>query len=137
MRQSGNQHAKLKTDLQNDFATGNNYYPKARQQTLHLLDKYSKSAVVNKPSNSEGASFVQGGGGDNRKKKEAFDKAYWKDKVSYKCDAKGHPASHCTSDRKSGKKASKDDDDDDVASTASSVNKLKKQVKKVSKSFTI
>jgi hypothetical protein len=27
-------------DLQNDFTTGDNRYPKNRQQTLHLLDKY-------------------------------------------------------------------------------------------------
>jgi hypothetical protein len=151
LRQSGLQHAKLKVDLQNDFTTGDNHYPKTRQQTLHLLDKYSKS-VVNKPSQSEGgsfvqggggdnrkknnndgSSFVQGGGGDNRKKKETFDKAYWKDKTCYRCDGKGHPASHCTLDKKSDKKA---DDVDDAASTASSVNKLKKDFKKMSKAFT-
>jgi hypothetical protein len=39
LRQSGAQHAKLKTDLQNDFTIGDNRYPKNRQQTLHLLDK--------------------------------------------------------------------------------------------------
>jgi hypothetical protein len=43
LRQSGAQHAQLKTDLQNDYTTGDNRYPKNRQQTLHLLDKYSKS----------------------------------------------------------------------------------------------
>ena len=44
-RQSGNQHKNLKVDLQNDFTTGDNRYPKTRQQTLHLLDKYSKTVV--------------------------------------------------------------------------------------------
>jgi hypothetical protein len=41
LRQSGAQHANLKMDLQNDYTTGDNRYPKNRQQTLHLLDKYS------------------------------------------------------------------------------------------------
>jgi hypothetical protein len=77
LRQSGPQHGKLKVDLQNDFTTGDNHYPKTRQQTLHLLDKYSKTTVT-KPTNSEGASFAQGGGGGSakgKKHKETFDKA--------------------------------------------------------------
>jgi hypothetical protein len=53
LRQSGAQHGTLKVDLQNDFTTGNNHYPKTRQQTLHLLDKYSKT-VVPKTTPSEG-----------------------------------------------------------------------------------
>jgi hypothetical protein len=60
LRQSGAQHAKLKTDLQNDFTIGDNRYPKNRQQTLHLLDKYSKTAVSKKDPN-EGSSFAQKG----------------------------------------------------------------------------
>jgi hypothetical protein len=52
LRQSGSQHPKLKFDLQNDFTTGDNHYPKTRQQTLHLLDRYSKIAVI-KMTNSE------------------------------------------------------------------------------------
>ena len=131
LRQSGAQHGKLKIDLQNDFTTGDNHYPKTRQQTLHLLDKYSKTSL-SKTTNSEGASFAQGGGIDGKKKKsETFDKAYWKGKTCYKCNGKDHPASHCPN------KATKPDkDDDDDASTASSVNKLKKDFKKMSKAFT-
>jgi hypothetical protein len=34
LRQSGVQHGTLKVDLQNDFTTGDNRYPKNRQQTL-------------------------------------------------------------------------------------------------------
>jgi hypothetical protein len=45
LRQSGVQHGNLKIDLQNDFTTGDNRYPKNRWQTLHLLDKYSKTVV--------------------------------------------------------------------------------------------
>jgi hypothetical protein len=53
LRQSGNQHGNFKVDLQNDFTTGYNHYPNNIQQTLHLLDKYSKTAVA-KVKQSEG-----------------------------------------------------------------------------------
>lgn len=62
LRQSGTQHTNLKVDLQNDFTTGDNRYLKNHQQTLHLLDKYSKT-VVPKPNQSEGASCAQKKGG--------------------------------------------------------------------------
>ena len=62
LKQSGVQHGTLKVDLKNDFTTGDNHYPKTRQQTLHLLDKYSKT-VVTKTTASEGTSFAQSGGG--------------------------------------------------------------------------
>jgi hypothetical protein len=39
LRQSGIQHGNLKVDLQNEFITGDNRYPKNLKQTLHLLDK--------------------------------------------------------------------------------------------------
>jgi hypothetical protein len=61
LRQSGTQHGNLKVDLQNDFTTGDNHYPKNRQQTLHLLDKYSKT-VVTRVKQSEGTSFSQRSG---------------------------------------------------------------------------
>jgi hypothetical protein len=48
-------------DLQNDYTTGDNRYPKNRQQTLHLLDKYSKSTVPD-TTLTEGASFAQKAG---------------------------------------------------------------------------
>jgi hypothetical protein len=56
LRQSGSQHNKLKEDLQNDFTTGDNRYPKTREQTIHLLDKYRKISVL-KTTQSEGTSF--------------------------------------------------------------------------------
>jgi hypothetical protein len=46
LHQSGAQHGNLKVDLRNDFTTGSNRYPKTRQQTLHLLEKYSKTVVL-------------------------------------------------------------------------------------------
>ena len=74
LKQSGNQHASLKMDLQNDFTTGDNRYPKTRQQTLHLLDKYCKTTAPT-TTPSEGTSFAQqekvngGGRGDKSKKR--------------------------------------------------------------------
>jgi hypothetical protein len=61
LRQSGTQHGNLKVDLQNDFTTGDNRYPKNCQQTLHLLDKYRKT-VVAKVTHSKRTSFAQKGG---------------------------------------------------------------------------
>ena len=134
LKQSGKQHATLKTDLQNDFTTGDNRYPKNRQQTLHLLDKYSKTTVI-KPPQSEGTAFAQkggkGGGGDKTKGtskggQKPFDKDYWADKKCFKCDKMGHPASHCQQD---------DDDDKSRASQAKSVKKLTKDFKDMKKAF--
>jgi hypothetical protein len=66
LRESGAQHGNLKVDLRNDFTTSSNRYPKTRQQTLHLLDKYSKTVVVPKMTSSEGSSFAQKGGRGGR-----------------------------------------------------------------------
>jgi hypothetical protein len=59
--QSGTQHGILKVDLQNDFTTGDNRYPKNRQQILYLLDKYSET-VVARVSQSEGTSLAKKSG---------------------------------------------------------------------------
>jgi hypothetical protein len=102
LQQSGIQHGNLKVDLQNDFTTGDNRYPKNRQQTLYLFDKYSKT-VIPKMTQSEGASFAQKGGrgsgrinNGNGKGHESstYDKKYWKYKECYKCQKMGHPATH-------------------------------------------
>jgi hypothetical protein len=42
LHQSRAQHGNFKVDLRNNFTTGSNQYPKTCQQTLHLIDKYSK-----------------------------------------------------------------------------------------------
>jgi hypothetical protein len=129
-------------DLQNDFTTGDNHYPKNhRQQTLHLLDKYSKT-VVAKVTHSEGTSFVQGGGrggrgggGDNTRHESSYDKKWWKTRECYLCHKKGHPPTHCPNiaNRKG---SDKDDDDKSVTSTVSSASKLKKDFKSMKKAFT-
>jgi hypothetical protein len=133
------QHGNLKVDLQKDFTTGDNRYPKNRQQTLHLLDKYSKT-VVARVTHSEGTSFAQksGRGGGNRSingnekghDSSTYDKKYWKDKECYKCHKKGRPAMHCP-------KKPSDDDNRSTASAASSVNKLKKDLNSTKKAFTM
>ncbi len=137
LRQSGAQHGNLKVDLKNDFTTGDNRYPKTRQQTLHLLDKYSKT-VVPKTTTSEGSSFAQksgrgGGGGRGNGSNKAsadssgtFDKEYWKNKECYLCGEKGHPASSHKKD---------DEDDKSLASQAKSVKQLSKQVKSMNKAM--
>jgi hypothetical protein len=139
LRQSGIQHGNLNVDLKNDFTTGYNRYPKNRQQTLHLLEKYSK-IVIPKVTQSEGTSFAQKGGrgggrsyNDNGKGHECstYDKKYWKDKECYKCHKMGHPATHC---RK--KSNSNDDDDSSASATANSVKKLQKDCKSMRKAFT-
>ena len=73
----------MRTDLSNDFTTGDNRYPKDLHQTLNLLDKYSKTTIV-KPQNNEGSSFQQQhrqgkreGGGD---KQLTYDRAWWKER---------------------------------------------------------
>jgi hypothetical protein len=124
-------------DLQNDFTTGDNRHPKNRQQTLHHLDKYSKS--VAKVTHSEGTSFAQKGGrgGGNRsssgngkgRDSSTYDKKYWKDKECYKCHKKGHPAMHCP-------KKPSDDDDLSTTSAAISLKKFKKDLKSIKKAFT-
>ena len=130
--QSGAQHGNLKVDLRNDFTTGSNGYPKTHQQTLHLLDKYSKTVVVPKMTSSEGSSFAQKGGRGGRGSKGqatiTFDKEYWKDKTCSNCSKKGHPSSSCMKVAVA--------NDDDSTSIAQSIKKLAKDTKNLKKAFT-
>lgn len=140
LKNSGKQHSKLRMDLQNDYTTGDDHYPRTRQSVLHLLDKYSKS-VVFKPTPNEGNSFAQGGGKDKDGEKPPFDKKYWKDKKCNRCHQFGHPSSHCDTDlssdkKKMVKKPKKDDDDESVSSKASKSSKSSvKDIGKLKKSF--
>ena len=45
-RKSGNQHNQLEVDLQNDFTTGYEHYPKNIQGTRMLLERYTKYRVI-------------------------------------------------------------------------------------------
>jgi hypothetical protein len=118
LRQSGSQHGNLKVDLQNDFTIGDNRYPKNRQQTLHLLDKYNKT-VVTKTTPMPGR-----GNGDGKEKEKPFDKEHWKDKECFACNKKGHPSWSCPN-------AAADEDDKSSSSQAKSVKKLEKDIKSI------
>ncbi len=72
LHQSRAQHGNLKVDLRNDFTTGSNQYPKTHQQTLHLLDMYSKTVVVPKMTSSEGSSFTQHQGANFWNQNDSF-----------------------------------------------------------------
>jgi hypothetical protein len=130
--QRGAQHGNLKVDIRNNFTTGSNRYPKTHQQTLHLLDKYSKTVVVPKMTPSEGSSFEKKGGRGGRGGKGqgsiTFDMEYWKDKTCFTCSVKGHPSSSCTK-MAVGK-------DNDSASIVHSIKKLAKDTKNLKKAFT-
>ena len=52
---------KLKEDLQNFYATGDDKYPKKRTDLVHVLDQYTKKAMV-KAVESQGSSFANTGG---------------------------------------------------------------------------
>jgi len=135
IRSSGKQHSKLRMDLQNDFTTGDDHYPKNRQAALHLLDKYSKTVVV-KPAPNEGNSFAQGGGkgkeGKHGGKKEPYDKEFFKDKECRYCKKLGHPADHCFRKKRdeAAAKGDKTKDDKSKPSKAESITQLQNNMKK-------
>jgi hypothetical protein len=99
---SSNTHDKIKSDLSDDFTKGRDNYPTTPQQSLLLLDKYSKKpAVVN---HSEGTAFAQGGTKKKMKKNKndtdpknvEYHKEFYKDKDCFQCGKKGHPKAACT-----------------------------------------
>ena len=65
LRLSGNQYKILKADLQNGFTTGDEQYRKNIQGALTLLDKYTKSSVI-QHTTSKGTSFSQSVGAMNK-----------------------------------------------------------------------
>ena len=68
---------KVKLDLSDDFTKGSNNYPITPQQTLLLLDKYSKKPAV--VTQSEGTAFSQ----KNKKKGNSDKKDETLKKVEY------------------------------------------------------
>ena len=106
LKQSASTNEKLRTNLSDNYTTGENKYPTSRQSTLHYLEKHSKS-VVRAPIAQEGSSFAQRKGNGNP---DTFNFFYWKDKECYKCGDKGNPESHFKTKLDSnGKKKKKDD----------------------------
>ena len=57
LKTSSNLHNKIKSDLLDDFIKGSDNYPVTPQQTLLLLDKYSKKPTA--VTQSEGTAFAQ------------------------------------------------------------------------------
>jgi hypothetical protein len=117
------------TLTQNDYTTGDNRYPKNRQQTLHLLGVYSKT-IMPLGTQSEGALFAQKAGRSKTSKSakrnssspakaKTYDREYWKDKKCFKCDEPGHPSTHCPNDEDDGEKSR--------FSQAKSVKKLERE----------
>ncbi len=95
LKMSSNAHNKIKSDLSDDFTKGSNNYPTTPQQTLLLLDKYSKKPVV--VTHSEGTVFAQGGTkkkkpknkNDTDPKNVKYNKEFYKDKDCFQCEKRG------------------------------------------------
>ena len=69
-------------DLKDGFTVGDGWYPKTCQQTLHLLDMYTKTSIQ-KPNTSEGQSFAQKqgkarNGKGNKTDNQDYNKKYWR-----------------------------------------------------------
>ena len=101
LKTSSNSHDKIKSDLLDDFTKGSNNYPVTPQQTLLLLDKYSKKPTA--VTQSEGTAFAQKEkkkGNANKKddapKKVGFDKEKYKDLACFWCGKLGQPKAACT-----------------------------------------
>jgi hypothetical protein len=120
LKTAGASHDKIKSDLSDDYTKVSDNYPVTPQQTLLLLDKYSKKLTLVTPL--EGTSFFQKGKkGDGKKSggdKVKFDKEFYKDKECFRCGKKGHPKAACTV-----KLTPADDDDKSTKSTKSSTSK--------------
>ena len=57
LKTRSNSHDKIKLDLSDDFTKGSDNYPTTPQQTLLLLDKYSKKPTA--LTHLEGTAFAQ------------------------------------------------------------------------------
>ena len=97
LKTSRNSHDKIKLDFLDDFTKGSDNYPTTPQQTLLLLDKYSKKHST--ITQSEGAVFAQKEKGRGKAKKPddadlkkfEFDRELYKDKECFHFGKKGHP----------------------------------------------
>ena len=101
IKTSSTENDKVKLNLSNDFTKGSDNYPINPQQTLLLLDKYSKKPAV--VTQSEGTAFAQKdkkkGNADKKDetpKKVEYDKEKYKDLACFRCGKLGHPKAACT-----------------------------------------
>jgi hypothetical protein len=125
--------------LLDDFTKASNNYPTTPQQTLLLLDKYSKKPMA--VTQSEGTAFAQKetkkGKSKPKKvdfadpKQVEFDKDFYKDRACFHCGKTGHPKVACTV------KIVAADDDKSTKSSASKVSSLTGSKADVGKMFTL
>ena len=70
----------MKTNLSDNYTTGENKYPATLQETFHYLEKHSKNSVRAQTA-TEGSSFAQKGGASKHwgPPKDWDDKEWWKE----------------------------------------------------------
>jgi hypothetical protein len=139
LKTSSNSHNKIKSDLLDDFTKGSNNYLTTPQQTLLLLDKYSKKPTA--VTQSEGTAFAQKetkkGKSKSKKadsadpKQVEFDKDFYKDRTCFHCGKTGHPKAACTV------KIVAADNNKSTKSSASKVSPLMGSTADVGKMFTL
>jgi hypothetical protein len=138
LKTSSNSHNKIKSDLLDDFTKASNNYPTTPQQTLLLLDKYSKKPMA--VTQSEGTAFAQKENKKGKSKKaEAadpknveYDKEFYRAKECFCYGKKGYPKPACTV------KMIADDDNKSTKSTVSKISTLTKgSTADVGKMFTL
>lgn len=84
------QYGKLKEDLQNSHARGQNKYPETVAKAHHLLSTYKEYKRHHAARNNNyGVSFAQNGGKKNDNNNPH------KDLECYKCGEKGHIKTNC------------------------------------------
>jgi hypothetical protein len=101
IKTSNQVHGKIKADLANDYTKGSDTYPKTSQNSLLLLDQYSKDKQVTGITQSWGPCLCKQQLSPKKKdnngnKKVEFDKEFYKDKKCFKCGKVSHPTVACT-----------------------------------------
>jgi hypothetical protein len=146
LMQSSRFNDKLKEDLQNFYATGDDKYPKKRTDLVHVLDQCTKKVVV-KAVKSQGSSFANTGGrggrgnrnnnnNTNSDKKEPYEKKLWADKECRRCHKKWHPAEHCrAANPASNSDKDKDKDKEEHHFTSGSRKSTKERLKEFKKKY--
>ena len=75
--QSGRHHVKLKSDIYNDYTTGDERYLETRKNNLHILIHYTKPTIYRNSESQEKIFAQRTGDGRNL---QTYEKSYRKDK---------------------------------------------------------